>query len=427
MKRFLIFLIIFLFPVSTNAASLIFSSGFESNVSISSATDIGSYWSFTMDGSDNGYDWCSDMPGAHIAPYDTCYWNLALPDSVTYSEYFAHEIDTLTGHLGSSTKALHLQIKKKYSSGGTAARFQLNVEPIGSIPPNNLEEYYMQYWVKFGSNWATSLSDNQNVLLWTQASCVSSDTVKLYVGHVSSINGDDFFWRVWSESPSSVWIENKVVPVPIDEWFKLGIYFKNSTTSTGRVVIYVNDVAIINYQAANNICSYVGVFNPFKLYTFDSSAFDIWYDDFLLYDGLPELPVDGTPPDPADAPEFVSAVLNKSSQIEIYFNKPVDVNNSGGFSLLNVDNSEDIDAYVSGDGTSKLTYSLTGAIPTSDTDITLTYVGPAADAIEEQEDGTDLEDFSGVFVTHVSVLAFTGNGTGTMTGNGTGTLTYAVE
>jgi hypothetical protein len=425
-------------------ADLLFQNGFESPVVVNDGVNgrsgyDGNYWDWSMDGADPD-DLCSDMPGAQTGLYSNCWMRTLLPTAYTFSDYFNIAIETDATSPGEDDKVLKINQKdyKWYMGDCTGpgtpyscctgvdtgscsgSRFQWNVAPSGSTPPNDLEEFYFQYYIRIKD--IDNLPNDSTYMLTEHLVGSSNQRNHVYIVRQSPTNSGNLFWRCELEAAGYNQI-NTGTEVPINTWFKFGIYFKSSMGTDGRYVVFINDVPLFNYTGVTNDLSYVGTVNPLKIYSYTHVSYTAYIDDFLWFDGLPALPYGGTPPDPEAAPLFVGAEIKTDDTIDIAFNKIVEVNNSSGFVLSNVDSGASIDSYVSGSGTTILTYSLTDSVSPSDSDIELAYTGPAANAIEEaitSGDGTDLEDFSGESVTVESPIVGLGGGTGVISGGGTG-------
>ncbi len=292
---FLLVMLPYLFMPTYTKAAITFKSGFENGVTMSDFLP-GTNWYKKIYGSDQGYDWETDLPGG-----SNNYWNLILNRSVfpNPSECLNLDISSSQAHTGS--RSLHMKVIKLCRYNSVQARVSY-LPKVGLWP---YDETYIKYWLKFPSDFATKLKAGGTSGGANLNEIRMSDASMRIVFEVVTINGGDLFWRGYAEDYKTsgwqpFWIETASnPPVPIGEWFQVEIYFKPKTyvEGGGAYWVKINGTKIIEVipTATKRICgksngsatcSNPSDWNLLKLYTFKNDI-EAWLDDLEIYDTLP--------------------------------------------------------------------------------------------------------------------------------------------
>lgn len=281
----------FLIPQTPLQAALLFQSGFEEGVSLSTPfQSVGKWWQ-KISGADQGYNWVSDLPGAGNGIIMFLVETQEVPSLEELNKYIRSEIQTVIGPDGRSTRAWLMQNVGHYTNGPpyyTGQRISLNVS-AGRTPPGDLKEFYISYYMKLNPDFNSSMIDNSWYLIlsiW-----VPGNTNKLMIIRPSS--GGKLKWKM--EPYTDVPIINDTAVVPLNQWFKVGIYYKHNTSSNGVIQIWINNDRIFNYHGATASSGGVNDLNILKAYSNRANVGN-WIDDIKMYDTLPTSPALDPPP-----------------------------------------------------------------------------------------------------------------------------------
>lgn len=160
----------------------------------------------------------------------------------------------------------------------TGQRISLNVEP-GITPPDNLEELYIQYDMKFIPEFNSSMTTNSWDLLWENS--VNGNTNKLMV--IRTTANSPLFWKL--ESHTDVPIYNKTNEIPLNRWFKLGIYYKHSIKNDGKITVFVDNIKIFDYIGSTADTGGVYAMNILKSYS-NVKNVGHWVDNLEIHDSI---------------------------------------------------------------------------------------------------------------------------------------------
>jgi hypothetical protein len=232
---------------------------------------------------------------------------------LTLGNYVLNRIDTVTGHRGGETRALYQQISQNVN--GTA--------PMGTSPEQNEfqllpktapGDLYVSYWVKFqpdlvskmnglpagpgianGGTWrAFYAMKTGGQTPWGDPADDGDYRIEVYV---MTYGGGQPYWTIIGDNNAgggaplvNNWsIENRAVPVPVDEWFKFEIFCHRSASADGRVWMAIDGQVIADRAGAN-----VGAWNmPINrvmapmLYGGGAMPIYQWIDDLEVWDGFP--------------------------------------------------------------------------------------------------------------------------------------------
>jgi hypothetical protein len=269
---------------STSGARLIFSTGFEGSTALESPNNCfstGCWQNLVGTDSVTGFSWPPSLGSLRF--------QMLVGTSVTAStvgNYITNQIQTVTGHKGTSTRAMYSVLKQK---GGSYCCTQ---DTFVLQPTSEPGDLYISYWMKYQPNLIESLNNQWRMLFeWKTAGDYRvTARVVTYGGAApyfivigdNEANGGLTYQRFWE-------IQNKTVPVPIGEWFKFEVFWHRSSGSDGRVWMAVNGRVIADRRGPN-----IGVNNkPINrimmpnLYTGGVFPAYHWIDDIEIWNGFP--------------------------------------------------------------------------------------------------------------------------------------------
>jgi len=203
-------------------------------------------------------------------------------------------LESVTGHAGTLTNALYLQLKGY--EAGHSPQMLYNLQPDSSTPQHDL---YMRYWVKIPndshlSNWHSPFQaktyDDYRIIFYVRTGdadgCTTNNTPHWYIA------GDD---AAGTKTPiTPFWHACNLSAVPFGTWFKLEMFMHRSPTGTGRFWVAIDGHQIFDVRDPD------GLFNPNsatkeplnrimlpQLYGGDEYPKYQYADDMEVWDGFP--------------------------------------------------------------------------------------------------------------------------------------------
>ena len=289
MKYFLsLFVSIIFIACGTNSSDdkevkLLFKSGFEDGVYLDTPyNDGGATWMQDIKGSDNSN---FSFP---INIWETKgSFQVLVDSSVDSYEYIQNKIITTIGHTGEYTKVMSSEVLKADKSWTQDPYILEDAKEDGDL--------YISYWLKLPANLPAVLGDGTNDDGWCTffefktsgdyriaAYVYVEDDQVFWHAHGDNVaNGDNFTVRkeYWQR-------DNKIVPVPQDEWFKVEFFWHRSTNSDGRFWWAVNGNVIVDYHGVNKIKEPIDRIMLFTVYS-EKLPLKQLVDDIEIYDGFP--------------------------------------------------------------------------------------------------------------------------------------------
>jgi len=300
MKKLIITLIslITLGDIQLFSQTLLFKSGFESNVQLNPPVAGGnpSQWLQSMSGQDQGFDWALNLPAYGIGT-----WRYLVSGDSLLNDYVNVKIDTTTGPNNNSSNALFMQIKK-YSSNGFGSFAKVRTQYDLDWDSTISTQAYSKYWMKFQPDLAHVMVPGTNtwryMMEWRETGTANDDyrwTLGLLTGNNPA---DSIYWKLDGQFISGTntftndWVQiNQSTPVPIGQWFQLEVYWNQKADSTGRIWVAIDGVTIFNYIGPNRLNSAIRTWSIFKNYTgaesIDSGLVYQWLDDVEIWDSIP--------------------------------------------------------------------------------------------------------------------------------------------
>ena len=257
---------------------LLFKSGFESGVYIDPTAYPDSEDYRFVKGTDNetGFSWPIDILGANES-------------ALHYIEDDNHqavksEIRSVIGHNGDSTKALYNI--QNYDLGITQCPYEILDIQEGK------KDLYIKYWMKMDS--ASLFQPNMWRAIFEYKTKDykerQSDGFRLIAFVYADDDGNPYWHWEGDENPdSSIWeIDNKTVPVPINEWFLTEFYWHWSDDDDGRALWKINGKVIGDHHGPTTRNSKPIDFIMLTQIYGDANPKYQWIDDIEIWSGIPE-------------------------------------------------------------------------------------------------------------------------------------------
>ncbi len=267
---------------SANTANLLFQSGFEKGVYLGDLYN------------DEGATWFQDIKGSD---YENFFWPInlwrttgtfqVLVDSWNDSREFIHnEIVTVKGHSGNSSRVMQSTILKDQHEWTQDPYIFLDAVEDGDL--------YISYWLRFPDNIGEVLGDGTDDDGWctffewktsgdyrTAVYVYVEEGIPYWYVHGDNVAKDNYgrYREYWA-------IENRSIPVPEDEWFKVEFFWHRSRENDGRFWWAVNGDVIADYHGPNKRKKPI---DRIMLFTTYSGKYPLtqWVDDIEIWDGFP--------------------------------------------------------------------------------------------------------------------------------------------
>src|SRR5712691_9954699 len=340
-------------------AQRLFASGFEGGTTLvppnqANFWGTGGWTDITGTDGTTGFTWPPNIGGGGGGRL------LFLTDPLVVSatnigSYMFNQIQTVTGPKGNQTRALYQEISQNVN--GT--------EPMGTSPTTNLfnllpngetSDLYISYWVKLQPDLVEKMNNLpagpgiDNGGTWRAFFAFKTGTQKAVTGplndpmnngdyrvevYVMTYGGGTPYWQVLADNNAgggaplvNNWVvQNRLVPVPVGEWFKFEIFWHRSNGADGRVWAAVNGNVIADHNGPN-----MGAWNlPINrissptVYTGSRMPVYQWIDDLEIWDGFPPAgtpaPTDTTAP---SVPTGLARTAASSTQINLTWNASTD-------------------------------------------------------------------------------------------------------
>ena len=213
--------------------------------------------------------------------------------SNTVSSYINNYIETVTGHTGSSTRALRMNIT------GPAPGFcciQSTFQVAGMTQP--VTDFYTRFWVKLNPELLSQVQANGGNFWRTLLELKTTTDYRIatfIVGNSSGIPS----WRVIVDNnpngtlppcpAGACWsADNTSVSVPANQWFLMEYYLHRSTGSNGRFFWAVNGQTLVDhygptYGANQENINFLALLNLYGDGNNMSPAYQ-WIDDVEVWD-----------------------------------------------------------------------------------------------------------------------------------------------
>lgn len=301
-------------PARTSEAQLLFSSGFEGNIEIASPVACwrtGCWQDIKGRDAVTGFGWpprLHDGNGKFLLLTDPI---SITPD--TLNRYMFNRVDTVIGPNGIASKVLFQEISRNIN--GTA--------PMGTAPTQNefqflprtdVRELYVSYWLKLQPDLVARMRGLPNgpgidrggtwraiFAVKTGGHTVDGEPMDngdyRVEAYVETYGGKAPYWSVVADNNAgggaplvNNWnVMNRTVPVPIDKWFKLEVFWRRSNGDDGRVWMAVDGRTIADRRGPNMGARNMPINRIIAPILYAGSSMPIyqWVDDLEIWSGLP--------------------------------------------------------------------------------------------------------------------------------------------
>ena len=255
---------------------LLFKSGFESGVYIDHTAYVNNEDYRYIKGTDNvtGFKWPIDILGASESA-------LHYIDDESHQAVYS-EIQNIIGHNGNLTNVLYN--KEHYDIGVTQCPYEiLNIA-------EGTNDLYIKYWIKMDSVSMVQPNMWRTFFEYKTKDYGDNNGFRL-IAFIYTDNDGIPYW-VWQgdENPQSpIWeIENRTVPVPLNEWFLTEFYWHWSEGNDGIALWKINGQIIgDHYGPTTRNSKPIDFILLTQIYGNRNPKYQ-WIDDIEIWDSIPE-------------------------------------------------------------------------------------------------------------------------------------------
>jgi len=326
LKRLLPVALIFVVSASCFAQTLLFSSGFEPNTTLSSINfgmDGAGHW-LSFSGTDNstGQSWTNP-------PFTANYWGarvetVSISGTPSATGYFVDEIDTTASDCHSGSQCLYLEIGDIPS--GTCCAQQPG--PGVASLTQTINEFYERFWMKYPSSYLTSVEnansyEADSITYWKTADdyriepdIFVTSGVDYFRGHLQSDTGGigatcPYYdpTTLATEAPGGnctnftyANIDNDEYQVPAGSWFLVEFYFKRSVNPDGRIFLAIGCAGLTSSGCTSSGMHVIGDYTGITMGPYGQAIEDFgfmqqyndgvypepkWLDDWQIWSTIP--------------------------------------------------------------------------------------------------------------------------------------------
>ena len=255
---------------------LLFKSGFENGVSLLDFDPENDDYRYLVGSDVAGFSWPIDVLGANYAESGLHY-----VDSDN-GEALISEIQTVTGHDGTETRALYN--KELYDVESTQCPYE-----ILDLTEGN-KDLYVKYWIKIDAESTQQPDMWRTFFEWKTKDYAAGTGFRLISFIYNDENGVPYWhWQGDANPQNSVWeIDNRDIPVPLDEWFLTEFYWHWSEGDDGRALWKINGQVVGDHYGPTTLNSKPIDFIMLTQIYGDANPKHQWIDDIEIWDGLKE-------------------------------------------------------------------------------------------------------------------------------------------
>ena len=263
--------------IAETSPRLLFSSGFEEGVYIDENIIDGAedYRYIRGVDSETGFSWPISVLGAS---------NSALHYiSDDNHQAINTEIQTVIGHNGDSTKALFQQENYEFR-GETQCPYEILDITEGT------KDLYIRFWIKLDSASLYEPNMWRTFFEWKSKEYATGGGFRLISFIYTDNDGIPYWhWQGDKDPEHSVWeIDNKDIPVPVNEWFLTEFYWHWSEGEDGRALWKINGKVVGDHYGPTTQNSMPVDFIMIGQIYGTANPKHQWIDDIEIWDGLVE-------------------------------------------------------------------------------------------------------------------------------------------
>jgi hypothetical protein len=230
-----------------------FATGFESPFSMDARSSTSNAQDQFWHSGDKGYNfdtyryqtsqvWSRDDIGGNNPPpgYPPC-------------DYICHQIATVTGPRGSSTKVDKIS-EMRENPNGSVQQAMIQTAPLYDHP---IPDYYMGQWLYINpeaQSQATSRGSQYWRMFWGEKDNTNyrmNVTAYNYTGTLKlRAQADTRGWCDCNSNVVQLWHQDQTGTLPIGKWFYLEVMFHRATDSSGRFAVGINGNLVIDYHGS---------------------------------------------------------------------------------------------------------------------------------------------------------------------------------
>ena len=272
-------------------ATLLFSSGFEGPLVLAGPNDPldpdnADYQFIRGTDSETGFTWPIALDYLGVVNS-----GIHLVDIDDTGKAISNNIITTTGHDGNQTQALYSIENYVVSDLCTQSPYEILDIKKGQ------RDLYIRYWMKIDSTSVTQKKDTWRALF--EYKTIDYDTGDgngtgfrlIAFIYTDPTNGIPYWhWQGDSNPENAIWeIDNKSIPVPLDEWFLTEYYWHWSEGEDGRATWRVNGQVIGEHNGPTTRNSKpIDFIMAWQIYG-DSNPKHQWIDDIEIWSKIPAI------------------------------------------------------------------------------------------------------------------------------------------
>ena len=262
----------------TSSPQLLFSSGFEDGVYLENPNDdtpIGNYQLIQGTDYETGFSFPIQVLGATTG-------GLHFVDSDGF-QALENEIQRVVGHDGELTKALYSI--EHYDTDVTQCPYEILDVVEGK------SDLYIRYWMKVDSESVTKPGKWRALFEWKTKNYALGIGFRLISYIYTDEDGSPPYWHWQGDAnpQKPIWeIDNREIPVPLDEWFLTEYYWHWSEGDDGRALWKINGQIVGDHYGATTRNSQPIDFIMLTQIYGDANPKYQWVDDIEIWDEIPE-------------------------------------------------------------------------------------------------------------------------------------------
>ena len=232
----------------------------------------------------------------------------ATSTALTIGDRMFNRIESVVGPRGSQTRSLFQQIS--YNVNGTIGQGSSSEQnEFQFLPRQEQGDLYLSYWLKLQPDLVQKMATDYwgNNGTWRAIFAFKTGGQTAWGGPANNgdyrveayvrSSGGQLFWSILGDNNAgggaplvnNWYLENRNIPVPVGEWFKLEFFWHRSNGSDGRIWMAANGQLVADRRGPN-----MGAWNlPINriiapmLYTGSAMPVYQWVDDLEVWDGFP--------------------------------------------------------------------------------------------------------------------------------------------
>ena len=282
---------------------MLFKSGFEGAIALSPLDmySNGAWQDIIGTDSETGFAWPLRLWGGTTGRLQLIAGGSELVTALTLPTYMYNELQSVTGHNGTATRALYSTVLQ--SVGGALVNWDWTQNDFGIFPgASGQGDLYLSYWLKFQPDLLQRMTVNswagRVVTDWKTGNSSNAGDYRVILSVYGDRAANRLYWNAKGDNvangglPEQIFWEqnNYAVPVPVGQWFRVEVFVHRSSGADGRVWMAVNGQTIVDRYGSNlgvNNLPWNRIFAFLNYSSGQSLSAYQWVDDLELWDGFP--------------------------------------------------------------------------------------------------------------------------------------------